>query len=142
MPLHRLYRNEEANDRLFELDGSRRKDRRRQDPARKAEGQRSLEICITCSNIKRPLVWPRRRRSQEDTRIATSFSPFRTAPSSRSPRSFSRSFSLSSPVRRIFFLLSSISAAFLARVLLSFPLNVSRIVASSKGCRAQKYLRA
>lgn len=25
--------------------------------ARKAEGQRSLEICITCSNIKRPLVW-------------------------------------------------------------------------------------
>lgn len=21
-------------------------------------GQRSLEICITCSNIKRPLVWP------------------------------------------------------------------------------------
>lgn len=113
----------------------------RQDPARKAEGQRSLEICITCSNIKRLLVWPDNvagRYAYRDVFLTVSYC-------------FSFAFSLSlsfCPLvlfihsgPTLFFLVSSISAAFLVRVLLSFSLNMSRIVASSKGCRTQKYLR-
>lgn len=120
--------------------------------ARKAEGQRSLEICITCSNIKRPLVWSDnvtvRRKIRASRRLSHRFGlllllvPL-VLSSSLTFFSPGPLVSLSAPVRH-FFLLSSISAVFsffLVRVFLSFSLSVSRIVAASKGCRAQKYLR-
>lgn len=133
--------NEEADDRLYGLDGLRCKD-----PARKAGGQCSLEICITCSNINRPLVWTDnvdvRRKIRASRRLSHRFELLlllvRLVLSfflSLSPRTLY-------PFRSgVFFFLSSISVAFLAWILLSYSLNVSRIVASSKGCRAQKYLR-
>lgn len=112
-------------------------------------GRRLVGICITCSNIKRTPAWSRRRCPQEDSRIATSFSPFRVAPfflffflSSR-PFLSSSICALFGAFFRILFLsfVTSISATFLTSVLLSSPPLVSQIVASSKGCREQKIFK-
>jgi len=91
----------------------------RQDPARKAEERHSPEICITCSNIKRPLVWPDnvvvRREIRASRRLSHRFELLLLL--------VRLVLSLFSPSRSLyafrsgafFFLFSSISAAFLTQ---------------------------
>jgi len=114
MSLYWLYRRRS----FFGFDGASM----RQDPARKAEEQHSPEICITCSNIKRSLVWPDnvvvRRKIRASRRLSHRFELLLF-----SFVSFSLSLSLFSPPRSLypfrsdafFFLFSSISAAFLTQ---------------------------
>lgn len=110
-------------------------------------------ICITCSNIKRTPAWPDStsmsagRYAHRDVFLTVSNRSFLSFSLSLLVRSSLRRYMLST-VRRIFLFFSfvaSISATFLTSVLLFFlPLDVSQIIASSKGCREQKifkYLR-